>query len=157
MRRLRQLLLALGVLALLGGVVTWAVVYVLIFRDLPEIYALDDYRPNLITRIAAKDGSIIGSLARECIELVTLPGSTPTAEFRLSGVEMTRSNVGVSGSSRTRLPKYCGDTSTCGKPLSSLGRSVLRQRGWRRTLFPRPTQLIRSVCDDSSPITYPTT
>jgi penicillin-binding protein 1A len=52
-------------LAVLGGVVTWAVVYVLIFRDLPEIYALDDYRPNLITRITAKDGTVIGSFARE--------------------------------------------------------------------------------------------
>ncbi len=42
-----------------------AMVYGMIFRDLPEIYALEDYRPNLITRILASDGQVVGQLARE--------------------------------------------------------------------------------------------
>jgi len=33
--------------------------------DLPEISALDDYRPNTITRLAARDGQIIGEFATE--------------------------------------------------------------------------------------------
>jgi penicillin-binding protein 1A len=33
--------------------------------DLPEISALDDYRPNTITRLAARDGRIIGEFATE--------------------------------------------------------------------------------------------
>ena len=28
--------------------------------DLPEISALDDYRPNTITRLLARDGQVIG-------------------------------------------------------------------------------------------------
>ena len=54
-------IVALGVLCAL----LWGMVYGLIFRDLPEIYALDDYRPNLITRIEAVDGSLVGQLALE--------------------------------------------------------------------------------------------
>ena len=33
--------------------------------DLPEISALDDYRPNTITRLAARDGQVIGEFATE--------------------------------------------------------------------------------------------
>ena len=33
--------------------------------DLPQISALDDYRPNTITRLAARDGQIIGEFATE--------------------------------------------------------------------------------------------
>src|SRR5687768_13002530 len=33
--------------------------------DLPEISALDDYRPNTITRLLARDGQVIGEFATE--------------------------------------------------------------------------------------------
>ena len=33
--------------------------------DLPEITALDDYRPNTITRILARNGSVVGEFATE--------------------------------------------------------------------------------------------
>jgi membrane carboxypeptidase/penicillin-binding protein len=33
--------------------------------DLPEITALDDYRPNTITRILASNGDVIGEFATE--------------------------------------------------------------------------------------------
>ena len=64
-RRLRQLLLATGVAALLCGVFVAGLVYAVIFRDLPEIYELADYRPKLITQILAADGQVVGELAEE--------------------------------------------------------------------------------------------
>src|SRR5687768_7700324 len=33
--------------------------------DMPEIRALDDYRPNTITRVLARDGSTVGEFAVE--------------------------------------------------------------------------------------------
>ena len=33
--------------------------------DLPEISALDDYQPNTITRLLARDGQVIGEFATE--------------------------------------------------------------------------------------------
>ena len=33
--------------------------------DLPEISALDDYRPSTITRLLAKDGSVVDDFATE--------------------------------------------------------------------------------------------
>src|SRR3712207_7797313 len=33
--------------------------------DLPQISALDDYRPNTITRLLARDGRVIGEFATE--------------------------------------------------------------------------------------------
>ena len=65
MRRLAHLLLAVGFLALLGGVSAAALFYAFVMRDLPEIYTLQDYRPNLITRVLAADGSEIATFARE--------------------------------------------------------------------------------------------
>ncbi|MEE8312954.1 MAG: PBP1A family penicillin-binding protein [Myxococcota bacterium] len=65
MKRLAHLLLALGFLAILGGVSVAALFYAFVMRDLPEIYTLQDYRPNLITRVLAADGSEIATFARE--------------------------------------------------------------------------------------------
>ena len=65
MRRLAQIALALGALTAVAGVVVAALFYALILRDLPEIYSLRDYRPNLITRVLARDGQQIATFARE--------------------------------------------------------------------------------------------
>ena len=65
MKRLAHVLLALAFLGILGCVAAAAVFYAFILRDLPEINTLRDYRPNLITRIRAVDGSEIASFAKE--------------------------------------------------------------------------------------------
>ena len=65
MRRLRQLLLASAAFAGLVLVGAWAVFYALILRDLPEIETLDDYRPNLITRVLDVDGELIATFSKE--------------------------------------------------------------------------------------------
>ena len=62
---LGQVLLALGMLGVLGAAVAAAVVYALIFRDLPEIYALDDYRPKLITQLYDRNDQLVGQIAEE--------------------------------------------------------------------------------------------
>ena len=65
MTSLRQLLLALVATVLAGSVVMAALVWASIYRNLPEIYDLRDYRPKLITHVLARDGPIVGQIAEE--------------------------------------------------------------------------------------------
>ena len=65
MRRLLRIALALGVLAVAGAAVTLALFYLAVLRDLPEINSLQDYRPNLITRVLDVDGNEVASFAKE--------------------------------------------------------------------------------------------
>ena len=77
MKRLAHVLLALAFLAVLGSVAAAAVFYAFILRDLPEINTLRDYRPNLITRVRAVDGSEIASFAKErriVVSIEDVPG-----------------------------------------------------------------------------------
>ena len=60
---LRQLLLALVATVLAGTVVVAALGWATIFRNLPEIYDLRDYRPKLITHVLARDGALGGEIA----------------------------------------------------------------------------------------------
>jgi len=64
-RRLAQILAALGLLAVICGAVAAALFYALIIRDLPELYSLKDYRPKLITRVLDVEGNEVSTLARE--------------------------------------------------------------------------------------------
>jgi penicillin-binding protein 1A len=70
--RIAQLLLAALVVAVLAAAVGVAFFYALILRELPELDSLDDYRPNLITRVYAADGAVIGELALERREIVAI-------------------------------------------------------------------------------------
>ena len=72
MKRLLQVLLALGLLAALICVAGVSLFYALILRDLPEIYTLKDYKPKLVTRVLAHDGVEIGSFFRERREIVPI-------------------------------------------------------------------------------------
>ncbi len=72
MKRLFQVLLALGAFAALICVVAVALFYALILRDLPEIYTLKDYKPKLVTRVLSADGVEIGSFYRELREVVPI-------------------------------------------------------------------------------------
>jgi penicillin-binding protein 1A len=65
LKRPLQIALAATALAACGALFSVALFYAAVLRDLPEIYSLRDYRPNLISRIHAADGSEIGTLARE--------------------------------------------------------------------------------------------
>ncbi len=65
MRRLAKLVLALGVLALLGGLAGTVAFWLLILRDLPEINSLRDYQPKLITRVLDVDGNPVANFATE--------------------------------------------------------------------------------------------
>src|SRR5918993_2495180 len=56
-------LVALFVIAALLG--TLSGVLFAFADDLPEISALDDYRPSTITRLLARDGQVIGEFATE--------------------------------------------------------------------------------------------
>ena len=72
LRRVAQLLLAVSGLTALVGVVGVALFYALILRDLPELDSLDDYRPNLVTRVWSADGVVIGEFAEERREIVPI-------------------------------------------------------------------------------------
>ena len=64
-RRLLQVLLWTVALGALGGSLAMAGFYWYIVRPLPVIDSLQDYEPKLITRIVARDGSLIRALAEE--------------------------------------------------------------------------------------------
>ncbi len=59
MRYLRIFLIATAVL-FAAGLVAGAGVYLYFTRDLPDLTRLHDYHPNLITRVYASDGQVIG-------------------------------------------------------------------------------------------------
>ena len=65
MKRLVRIALALGALAVAGSALAIALFYVAVLRDLPEINNLQDYRPNLITRVLDVDGNEVASFAKE--------------------------------------------------------------------------------------------
>ncbi len=72
MKRLVQVALALGVLAITGAGFGVALFYAFVLRDLPDIRSLDDYHPNLITRVYAADGTVIGEFYTERREIVPI-------------------------------------------------------------------------------------
>jgi penicillin-binding protein 1A len=65
LRRLAKFAIALAVLAVIGAGVGVFLFYVVILDDLPEINKLEDYRPNLITRVLDVDGNEVASFAKE--------------------------------------------------------------------------------------------
>ncbi|MFI5315767.1 MAG: penicillin-binding protein 1A [Myxococcota bacterium] len=65
MRRLAKIALALGVLGAAAAAVGVTLFYVVVLSDLPEINSLQDYRPNLISRVLDVDGNEIASFAKE--------------------------------------------------------------------------------------------
>jgi len=65
LRRLAKIALALAVLGAVGTAIGVTVFYAVVLRDLPEINSLQDYRPNLITRVLDVDGNEIASFAKE--------------------------------------------------------------------------------------------
>jgi penicillin-binding protein 1A len=59
-------------LTVLGCVVALAAFQALVLRDLPNLRSLDDYRPNLITRVYSADGKVIAEFAKERREIVPI-------------------------------------------------------------------------------------
>ena len=68
-------LVALFVLVAVAGSLT-GILYAF-SDDLPEISALDDYRPNTITRLLARDGQVIGEFATERRTVITYDQIAP--------------------------------------------------------------------------------
>src|SRR6516225_3087557 len=60
-----KIAVALAVVAAAAGAVGVALFYALILRDLPAINNLQDYKPNLITRVLDVDGNEVASFAKE--------------------------------------------------------------------------------------------
>jgi penicillin-binding protein 1A len=72
--RLRGLVRSFGIFALFLAAALFGTAGGVIFAfvdDLPQISALDDYSPSTITRVLARDGSLIGDFATERRVLVT--------------------------------------------------------------------------------------
>ena len=65
LRRLLKIAVALAMFGAVAAVVGVTLFYAVILRDLPEINKLEDYRPNLITRVLDVDGNEVASFAKE--------------------------------------------------------------------------------------------
>ncbi|MFQ5699387.1 MAG: penicillin-binding protein 1A [Myxococcota bacterium] len=72
MKRLLRVLAVGSAIAALAAVVGGAALYALVTRDLPRLGSLEDYRPNLVTRIYSADGEVVGRLYRERREIVPI-------------------------------------------------------------------------------------
>jgi penicillin-binding protein 1A len=69
-----RLVRSLGIIALFVAAALFGTASGVLFAfigDLPEIRKLDDYNPNTITRVLARDGSIVGEFATERRQVVT--------------------------------------------------------------------------------------
>ena len=49
--------------------------------DLPEISALDDYSPGIITRVLGRDGSVVGEFATERRQIVSYEDIPPVVSI----------------------------------------------------------------------------
>lgn len=75
LRILKRLLLALGVLLIVGAVLGVGAVGMVFFwasRDLPDIRRIADFSPPQVTTVLARDGSLLGSLYHEKRYMVSL-------------------------------------------------------------------------------------
>ena len=72
--RIRGLIRSFGLIALFLAAALFGTACGVLFAfvgDLPQISALDDYSPGIITRVLARDGAIVGEFATERRQLVT--------------------------------------------------------------------------------------
>ncbi len=72
MKWLIRVFTGLTVLGVCAAAFLAGLFYVVILRDLPEIYSLEDYRPNLITRVYSADGIEISQFYKERREIVDI-------------------------------------------------------------------------------------
>jgi penicillin-binding protein 1A len=74
MKVVTRLVRSFGLVALFVGVAAAGTATGVLFAfagDLPEIEALDDYSPGLITRVLGRDGAVVGEFATERRQVVT--------------------------------------------------------------------------------------
>jgi penicillin-binding protein 1A len=81
----QAVIVALFVVAALLGTMS-GVVFVY-SSDLPEISALDNYQPNTITQLLARDGQVIGQFATERRVVVTYQGIAPVLRQAIIATE----------------------------------------------------------------------
>ena len=105
-RRLAKICLALAAFGSLICATGLAILYALVIRGLPEIYALGDYQPKLITHVL-----ILGMLKRYAHEVMP-KGPVETSAFWRRGPEMIFSSrdakEGVAAFREKRKPKFIG-------------------------------------------------
>lgn len=80
----------LGLVALFVGVACAGTASGILFAfagDLPEIEALDDYSPGVITRVIGRDGSVVGEFATERREIVTYENIPPVLRQAIMSAE----------------------------------------------------------------------
>ena len=76
-RTVAKIALGLAALTALAGLVAVGAFQALVLRDLPNLRSLDDYRPNLITRVYSTDGRIIAEFYKERREIVPIERIPP--------------------------------------------------------------------------------
>jgi penicillin-binding protein 1A len=116
-----RLVRSFGIIALFLGAALLGTAGGVLFAfvgDLPQISALDDYSPSTITRVVARDGSVVGEFATERRVLLTydqipvvlrnaIVSTEDDAFFNHSGVDLSR--ILVTATKRLlRLQRYGG-------------------------------------------------
>jgi penicillin-binding protein 1A len=116
-----RLVRSFGIIALFLGAALLGTATGVLFAfvgDLPQISALDDYSPSTITRVIARDGSVVGEFATERRVLLTydqipvvlrnaIVATEDDAFFSHSGVDLSR--IFVTAAKRLlRLQRYGG-------------------------------------------------
>lgn len=76
-RFLFKLMVILGLCGAVAGGAAAVAVYYWASNDLPSFSKIADYRPPLVTRVLARDGSLIGELYRERRYLITMDQMPP--------------------------------------------------------------------------------
>lgn len=85
-----RLVRSFGIVALFLGAALAGTASGVVFAfvgDLPQISALDDYSPSIITRVLGRDGSVIGEFATEHRELVTYDQIPPVLRNAIVSAE----------------------------------------------------------------------
>ncbi len=98
----------LGIVALFVAAALFGIASGVLFAfvgDLPQISALDDYSPSTITRVEARDGSVIGDFATERRILVSYSDMPPVLQHAILSAEdagfFSHSGLSLTGIART--------------------------------------------------------
>ena len=81
----RVVVTALFVAAVIGGALLG--VFFAFESDLPQVTSLEDFKPNIITQVFAKDGSVIGEFAIEKRVVVQFRDIPPVLRNAIVAVE----------------------------------------------------------------------
>ena len=130
----RRLAAQAGLVALFAAVAVVGTIAGVLFAfsdDLPTITALDDYKPNTITRLLARDGQVVGEFATERRDVVAYDDISPVLRNAILATEDADFNQHF-GLSMSRILVTLGKDVLLGERA---GASTLTQQ-LARNLFP---------------------